>query len=199
MSTLQVENLIGPTSGSNANKVIIPSGQTLDASNGFVAPAGHVIQTLTDVSVITESTTTKASDNSFANTSLSITITPTSTSSKIVINAVASTGSSHPGDGSCILRMIRDSTPIGIGNASGNKIRAGSGRGSNNQDSNSMLNIPLQVTDTPNTTSAVTYTLQFAVRGVGAQTVYLNRSGSDADNVEYQRTSSSLVVQEIAQ
>ena len=36
MSTLQVENLIGPTSGSNANKVIIPSGQTLHA-------AGHVI------------------------------------------------------------------------------------------------------------------------------------------------------------
>jgi hypothetical protein len=46
MSTLQVENLIGPTSGSNANKVIIPSGQTLDASNGFVAPAGSVIQTV---------------------------------------------------------------------------------------------------------------------------------------------------------
>jgi hypothetical protein len=37
MSTLQVENLIGPTSGSNANKVIIPSGQTLHAP-------GHVIQ-----------------------------------------------------------------------------------------------------------------------------------------------------------
>jgi len=44
MSTLQVENLIGQTSGSNANKIIIPSGQTLDASNGFVAPAGSVIQ-----------------------------------------------------------------------------------------------------------------------------------------------------------
>ena len=199
MSTLQVENLIGPTSGSNANKVIIPSGQTLDASNGFVAPAGHVIQTLTDVSVITESTTSKASSNSFANSSLSITITPTSTSSKIVVNAVASTGCTHSGDGSVILRMIRDSTPIGIGNASGNKIRAGSGRGTNNQDNNTMLNIPLQVTDTPNTTSAVTYTLQFAVRGTGAQTAYLNRSGGDVDNVEYQRTSSSLVVQEIAQ
>ena len=181
MSTLKVDSLVEKTSG---NGVHIP---------------GHVIQTLTDVSVITESTTTKASDNSFANTSLSITITPKSSSSKIIVNAVASTGASHPGDGAVILRMIRDSTPIGIGNASGSKIRAGSGRGSDNQGSNSMLNIPLQVTDTPNTTSAVTYTLQFAVRGVGAQTAYLNRSGSDADNVEYQRTSSSLVVQEIAQ
>jgi hypothetical protein len=44
MSTLQVENLIGPTSGSNANKVIIPSGQTLDASNGFIPPAGTIVQ-----------------------------------------------------------------------------------------------------------------------------------------------------------
>ena len=195
MSTLAVNTITAET----GNTVSLASGKTLDASQGFVPPAGHVIQTLTDVSVITESTTTKASDNSFANTSLSITITPTSTSSKIIVNAVASTGCTHSGDGSVILRMIRDSTPIGIGNASGNKIRAGSGRGTNNQDGNTMLNIPLQVTDTPNTTSAVTYTLQYAVRGTGAQTAYLNRSGGDADSVEYQRTSSSLVVQEIAQ
>jgi len=194
MSTLAVNTITAET----GNTVSLASGKTLDASQGFTAPAGHVIQTLTDVSVITESTTTKASDNSFANTSLSITITPTSTSSKIIVNAVASTGCTHSGDGSVILRMIRDSTPIGIGNASGNKIRAGSGRGTNNQDGNTMLNIPLQVTDTPNTTSAVTYTLQYAVRGTGAQTAYLNRSGGDADSVEYQRTSSSLVVQEIA-
>jgi hypothetical protein len=189
MSTLAVNTITAET----GNTVSLASGKTLDASQGFTAPAGHVIQTLTDISVITESTTTKASDNSFANTSLSITITPTSTSSKIIVNAVASTGCTHSGDGSVILRMIRDSTPIGIGNASGNKIRAGSGRGTNNQDGNTMLNIPLQVTDTPNT-----YTLQYAVRGTGAQTAYLNRSGGDADSVEYQRTSSSLVVQEIA-
>jgi hypothetical protein len=194
MSTLAVNTITAET----GNTVSLASGKTLDASQGFTAPAGHVIQTLTDISVITESTTTKASDNSFANTSLSITITPTSTSSKIIVNAVASTGCTHSGDGSVILRMIRDSTPIGIGNASGNRIRAGSGRGTSNQDGNTMLNIPLQVTDTPNTTSAVTYTLQFAIRGTGAGTAYLNRSGSDADSVEHQRTSSSLVVQEIA-
>ena len=194
MSTLSVNTITAET----GNTVSLASGKTLDASQGFVPPAGHVIQTLTDVSVITESTTSKASSNSFANSSLSITITPTSTSSKIVVNAVVSTGASNGADGSTILRMIRDSTPIGIGNASGSKIRAGSGRASDNQGSNSMLNIPLQVTDTPNTTSAVTYTVQFAVRGAGTSTAFLNRSGSDGDTAEYQRTSSSLVVQEIA-
>jgi len=194
MSTLSVNTITAET----GNTVSLASGKTLNASQGFVPPAGHVIQTLTDVSVITESTTSKASDNSFANSSLSITITPTSTSSKIVVNAVVSTGASSGSDGSTILRMIRDSTPIGIGNASGSKIRAGSGRGTDNQGNNTMLNIPLQVTDTPNTTSAVTYTVQFAVRGAGTVTAFLNRSGSDGDTAEYQRTSSSLVVQEIA-
>ena len=48
MSTLHVENLKGLSSGGNANKIIVPSGQTLDASNGFTAPAGHVIQMVTN-------------------------------------------------------------------------------------------------------------------------------------------------------
>ena len=37
MSILHVENLKGLTTGSNANKIIVPSGQELHA-------AGHVIQ-----------------------------------------------------------------------------------------------------------------------------------------------------------
>ena len=44
MSTLFVENLKGPTSGSNANKVTIPSGQTLTVSGGMVPPAGQIVK-----------------------------------------------------------------------------------------------------------------------------------------------------------
>ena len=45
MSTLHVENLKGPTSGANANKIIVPSGQTLDASAGVLTPsAGQMVQ-----------------------------------------------------------------------------------------------------------------------------------------------------------
>lgn len=42
--TLTVQNLQGPTTGVNANKVIVPSGHTLDASEGFTPPAGHVVK-----------------------------------------------------------------------------------------------------------------------------------------------------------
>lgn len=44
MGTLTVQTLQAPTSGANANKVIIPSGHTLDASNGFISPNGYILQ-----------------------------------------------------------------------------------------------------------------------------------------------------------
>ena len=43
-SELTVQTLRGPTSGANADTVLIPSGQTLDASEGFTPPAGHTVQ-----------------------------------------------------------------------------------------------------------------------------------------------------------
>ena len=77
--TLVVQTLQGPTSGANANKVIIPSGQTLDASaGGFIGATGQVLQTVNDsttsefsintdsmVSTITVSITAKAANSKF--------------------------------------------------------------------------------------------------------------------------------------
>lgn len=43
--TLTVQNLQGPSSGANANKIIVPSGHTIDASAGTLVPsAGQVVQ-----------------------------------------------------------------------------------------------------------------------------------------------------------
>ena len=45
--TLTVQNIQGPASGANANKIIIPSGQTLSVTDGVQAsdmPAGSVLQ-----------------------------------------------------------------------------------------------------------------------------------------------------------
>lgn len=80
MSTLIVENLKGPTTGSNANTITIPSGQTLSA-------VGHIIQT-----VIFENDQTQAnqvvvsSSSTWTNTGNTATITPKFATSKILIN-----------------------------------------------------------------------------------------------------------------
>ena len=80
-SELTVQTLRGPTSGANANTILIPSGQVLDASAGFVAPAGSVIQ------VVHNGTTASVTNNTqtFTNSGLESSITPRFTTSKILI------------------------------------------------------------------------------------------------------------------
>ena len=84
---LTVQNLQGPSSGANANKIIIPSGQTLDASEGFTPPAGYVINysdwksaTSTSISTTSEVTISAASHN----------ITSVASGSKFVYHVVFS-------------------------------------------------------------------------------------------------------------
>lgn len=73
--TLTVQNLQGPSSGANANKIIVPSGQTIDASGGTLVPsAGQVVQTVKWNPVV--STTTSVSNTvwvDLATTSMSFT------------------------------------------------------------------------------------------------------------------------------
>ena len=73
MSTLHVENLKGPTSGANANKIIVPSGQTLTAP-------GHVIQSAFTINnLITSTSSTSYSDL------LSLSLTPKFNNSMLFI------------------------------------------------------------------------------------------------------------------
>ena len=88
MSTLIVENLKGPTTGSNANTITIPSGQTLNASEGFTPPSGHVIQQVSNFS--TTSFTTSGS--TYVETNSTVSITPKFADSQM---AIWICGSSH--------------------------------------------------------------------------------------------------------
>ena len=80
--TLTVQNIEGPSSGANANKIIVPSGQTLDASEGFVAPAGSVIQT--EYSVLADNYSTSSYGTAFS-APISINYTPKFASSKLLL------------------------------------------------------------------------------------------------------------------
>lgn len=90
MSTLIVENLKGPTTGANANKIIVPSGQTLDASGGTVIPSvGQIVQVQTTVIPETVSITTSSDADTYLGYENSI--TPKLASSKILLNIAGGT------------------------------------------------------------------------------------------------------------
>ena len=73
--TLTVQNLQGPSSGANANTILIPSGQTLHAP-------GHVLQVQTGFKRGVVST----SSSSYVASGLGVTITPKSSTSTILIS-----------------------------------------------------------------------------------------------------------------
>ena len=131
-------------------------------------------------------------------TNLSIDITPSSTSSKMLIMASVCYGSTDAnvyGSG----YLMRDSTDIGVGtSATGNRQNISfplsmSGAGN---EAFKVYQHSISFLDSPNTTSQVTYKVQ--VRHDVNGTMYINRSGSDADADYGHRGISTLTIMEVA-
>jgi hypothetical protein len=171
------------------------SGNVL-TSNGTAwvssAPAGggKVLQV---VSTTKTDTFTMASGTYADITGLSVNITPTSASSRILVfasvNHVGTTLTSASG-----IRLVRDSTAIAIGAAAGSRIQTSGGAAYGNYGV-TLTNETVHFVDSPATTSSTTYKIQIRVYG---STAYVNRSQVDSDDQAYYRGASTITVMEIA-
>ncbi len=158
--TLTVQNLQGPSSGANANKVIIPSGQTLDASNGFVAPAGSVVQT---IRMTPTSTAFSTASTSYLKTNLALSITPKYANSLIKIEMSCTL--LNQGD-ELDLRLYRNGVDIALQT----QIHG------DYDGSGTYTTTALMYTDLPNTTSSTEYALYAKVlAGSNGGTGYVYR------------------------
>ena len=129
---------------------------------------------------------------------LSVSITPSSTSNKILLIAhVEGSGT----DRYNAFRFYRGSTPIGIGNAGSSEERMSFSFDCNPSSTHDQYvnhNAGMTFLDSPSTTSATTYTVKFR-RTHGSGTYYINRSTYVDTAYAYTRYPiSSLMVMEIA-
>ena len=157
------------------------SGQSIPKA---ALPTGSVLQVVSTTKVdVTSSTSTSYADI----TGMSVSITPTSSSSKILVMFSANISDSA-GTNNTLLRLQRN----------GSNIAVGTGGVSNN--GTNFIRVPDNLTvycacmnflDSPATTSSTTYALQWLVP---TGTIYLNRRGSDNNF----GTSSTITVMEIA-
>ena len=126
-------------------------------------------------------------------TDLSISITPTATSSKILV-MMSLNGNGAVAASPSAVRIMRDSTPIAVGAADGDRLQGTSVLfNTDYYSSNAAVAIWL---DEPNTTSAVVYKIQ-GFCTYGTNTFYINRSNNDDDNVARVRSVSTITVMEV--
>jgi len=109
-------------------------------------------------------------------TGLSLTITPESTSNKVL--CVFSVNYSNSGNSTCRISIFNGSTNL-LGSDVSSRFR---GLQMYQPDANTGEVAAFQFLHSPSTTSAYTYKLRMAIQGF---TGYLNRSGTDADNSSY--------------
>ncbi len=187
--------LKGDTSGEVTIQAPSVAGTTtlnLPASTGTIITdtspkTGNILQVVS----VTKDTSFTTTSGSFVDiTGLSVAITPSATSSKIlVLMNVASSNTTSTG--SAFTQLVRGTTAISIG-ASGETGEPCTGYTS--QAGYDMGQVAVQYLDSPSTTSATTYKLQ--LRSNGSQTAAINRTG------EYQsqqgNVASGITLMEIA-
>lgn len=125
-------------------------------------------------------------------TGMSVTITPTLASSKVLVQMVL-TGDGNLNDSSMAAKLLRGSTTIAVGDAGGSRIQASVGAYTGN--SNSVNSMVMTFLDSPATTSATTYKVQG--QALGGTNIYVNRTKTDPDSTSYARYASSITVTEI--
>jgi len=146
--------------------------------------------------VVSSRVSATLTNNTFTDISgLSVDITPTATSNKILVCYHLGL-CTNSGTYNVITRIMRDSTAIAIGDQVGSGRQRVTNQGwtiSNYQS----VNYDNMFLDSPNTTSSTTYKVQWT-NAYDGQTAYLNRIWQDGDSKYYPTSISHITVMEVA-
>jgi hypothetical protein len=153
------------------------------------AAPGKILQVVSTTKTDTFST---ASGTFVDVTNLDVTITPSSTASKVLVSVFV--GHSHSGSNNYIF-TVRDGSNniIYVPDSPGSRSASFFAGSENNP--NSVKTATSSILLSPTTTSAVTYKVSTRV---SAGTVYVNRSDVDSDSSNFGRTVSTITAMEVA-
>ena len=175
--------------------IIKPNNNTISAITAL--PTGLCCKVLQVVQDTKLDVFTTSSSSLTDITGLAVTITPTSSSSKIMIQASV-TVSGGSADRNYLLAVTRDDTEIYKADQVGSRQRAGGGihymHGATQTQGTYSTNI--MYLDSPSSTSAITYKIKAQVNS--GSTMVINRTGDTTDNDNRATFPSSITVMEIA-
>ena len=190
-SSLPAANLTGTVPTARLGSGTASSSTFLRGDSTYAEAGGGKIAQIVSV--------TKTDTFSFTNfptfvdcPGLSVTITPAATSSKIYVMLSISGG----GMEGFRYQLVRGSTAIAIGTGSIGSRTAASGAGSN-RNYDEVDSGCATFLDSPSTTSATTYKVQFST-GAGSTDSKVNATRNDPDSSYGIRTASTITVMEVS-
>ena len=192
--------IAAPSSNPASDRTItLPStadGTMLTTTN---PKSGNILQVVQAVKTDTFST----SSSSYVDvTGVSQAITPSSTSSKILIKiSIGFVSGRHTGNQAVYpqFQIVRGSTALALGDASGNRGRCTFSVLTNLHQGYMGTSAAFEFLDSPSTTSATTYKIQ-ARNGYSTsdQRFYINRMDNDDNELYTARTPTTLILMEVA-
>lgn len=189
---------------SNTGNVMISSSGTYEANNMYYngssvltsgrvkssfQPTGSVLQVVS----ATKTDTFSSSSSTWVDvTGLSVDITPSSTSNKILIIAqLAAVNQSTTGSGA---KIVRNGSNVVSPTSSGNRNITNFGEFYGYSRSDGFIGMHFNYLDSPASTSLQTYKIQI---NPNSYNMYVNRSVGDTDSTGFSRGVSTLTVMEI--
>ena len=175
---------LGITDGTIVNADINASA----AIAGTKLSAGAVLQVVSTNKTDTFTTTSTSYTDI---TGMSASITPSSTSNKILVLVEINGGALDQ----AYIKLVRTSTDINVGAAAGSRTLASGGDMYNLGTSGTIRCTHLSFLDSPSTTSSTTYKIQGRI--ISSTTFAINRSTNDGDSSNLARTASNITLIEI--
>ena len=201
MSEIRVENIIGETGtdavnftkGVNVTGIVTATSFAGSGASLTGISAGKILQVVQAVKTDVASTTSA----SFADIpGLSVNITPSATSSKILVTVDVKIGN-NSGAGA-YLRIQRNNSNIYVGDTATDRtpcLMQTYGGGDTGEGLYGMALYVGNFLDSPNTTSQVTYDVQWM--RMNSATLYTNRCGSETHTQYEGRGASSITAMEV--
>lgn len=179
-----------PSGNGSAGQYLRNTGTPGALEFGDLSNTGKILQ-IVQTTKTDQFTTTSTS---FVDvTGLNVSITPSSTSSKILVLAMVALGG--PQSGVIIGKVLRGTTDLLIGDASSSRTRGNFAQIAYGIET-SMPTCNFQYLDSPSSTSAQTYKVQ--VVSPAGYTGGVNRTGYHGDNSSYSVAASSITAMEVA-
>lgn len=155
---------------------------------------GAVIQTQT--TTLTTSSTIALTQGTWTDAGLSVTITPTSSSSTVFISATLQADPTVATSQYAFYRLMRGSTPICVSTDQQASQLAATGCCATGNSSGSGGPFVVMFQDSPATTSATTYKMQVAPGA--SSNIYINRSQADTNSNAFCHYASTITAQELS-